>query len=150
MLTLEHDTLTPLLHLVNERLGDFTVPLTRILEDGLQSAQTQVVIGKGGAWGGAQWVPMAASTIKSGRNPATLLVKTGALADSLVRGGAGNVFEVTATTASAGSSLDYAAYQDFGSSRIPAREFLTWYQERLPIYEQIVQSYITGEAAGNA
>lgn len=147
---IEQDQATPWLKLASEKLGDMTEPLTSILEDGLQSAQTQVVIGKGAAFGGASWVAMAPATIKTGRNPATLLVKSGELADSLLRGAAGNFFEVTPFEAVGGSSVDHAAYQYNGTSRIPARPFPAWYAERFEKYDRIIGDWVTGEASGNA
>lgn len=149
MLSLEivQDEVTPFLEVTVERLGDFTIPLTQILEDGLFSAQQQIVEGKGSEFGGAGWEPMAPSTVKSGRDPATLLVKSGALVASLTRGGSGNVFVVGPEEGYAGSDVFYGAFQQGGTSRIPARPFLVWYDERISDYEMLLMNWIaTGEA----
>jgi len=143
------DNVSPQLEIMVERMGDYTHPLTTILEDGLFTAQQQVQEGKGGAFGGSAWPHMAEATIKKGRDPGTLLVETGGLLLSMSRGAAGNLFEVTPTEGSAGTQLEssrngfpYPAAQQAGTSSYPARFFLAWYEERFPDYDLVFLDWI--------
>lgn len=157
-ITAAHDGITPQLTLAMERTSDMTEPLTAILEDGLFTAQRQVVEGKGALFGGAGWPDMAPYTIEKGRDPLTLLVETGALVLSMSRGAPGNVFQVGATEGVAGTSLasqrtgyGYAAGQHRGAPRAnrPPRPYLLWYAERLPDYDRLIAAWILRGAAGN-
>lgn len=155
-ITIEGDTFTPTANLVVDRLRDFTEPLTLILADALLSAQEQIVEGKGSLFSGPTWDPMAASTVKKGRDPATLLVETGALVNSLTRGGDGNIFEVGPTEGIAGTGLTsprngygYAAGQQEGSRNRPPRGYLFLYDERLDVYESWFANWIMADDGGS-
>lgn len=149
-LTIAEDGISPLLSIIDERLSNMTEPLTQILADGLFSAQQQVAEGKGTMFGGSGWAPMAESTIKKGRDPATLLVDSGIMLGSLTRGSSGNIFDVGPMEGVAGSTIPYASHQQYGSSRRPPRPFLAWYPEQFPIYDALILDWISGEAAGNS
>lgn len=156
MLRLEmDDQVTPLLRLIDTRLGDLTAPLARIGGDGMRAAQVQVIEGKGSAWGGAPWAPMAPATIAKGRNPATLGVDKGKMADSLSRGRGGNIFEVTPTSFEGGTNLvsergfAYPSAFHGGTSRQPGRHFMQWYSERFDTYNSIIADFVmSGEVTG--
>jgi phage gpG-like protein len=135
------NTVTSWVELAGARFEDLTVPLTKILDHGLTSAQLQILNGKGAAFGGVAWAPMAPSTARR-RDPATLLVNTGRLAGSFARGGPDNVFEVGPTEAVGGTSVPYAGYQYAGTGRIPARPFPMWYDEFMPDYEKIILDWL--------
>lgn len=62
------------------------------------------------------WPQLAQSTIDR-KGADTPLLETGAMRDSIRH-------EVTGDTARIGSDLDYALYQEVGTSRIPPRSFL--------------------------
>lgn len=71
---------------------------------------------------GSQMAPLALSTIKNkGHNRP--LIEEGDLLSSLV-GGPGHVENVTDTYMSTGTSDPIAAFQEYGTSRIPARPFM--------------------------
>lgn len=121
-----------LLRQLDERLSDFTEPLYEILELELLDARHAVAIAKGVQ--GEPWPPMAAATIRSGRDPSTLLVKSEALLGSLVKDGLRNVFEVTPTSGRAGSAVRHAAWQQDGFDGFPfrpPRAFLIWDESRI-------------------
>jgi HK97 gp10 family phage protein len=63
------------------------------------------------------WPPLAESTIAGKAAGDTPLLETGALRDSITH-------NVDATEAYVGTDLEYAKYQEFGTSRIPPRPFL--------------------------
>jgi hypothetical protein len=143
------DNATPYLSVLVERMSDFSAPLTKILEDGLFSGQEQVVEGKGGMFGRSAWPPMAASTIRKGRDPATLLVERGGLLLSLSRGADGNIFEVEPSEGTAGTGLvssrnafPYPAWQQKGTKSYPPRPYLAWYEERFPAYNAFIGDWI--------
>jgi hypothetical protein len=157
-LVVVEDGITPTLMLITERLEDFTVPLTAILDEGLFSAQEQVYEGKGAAFGFPAWEPMAPATIAKGRDPATLLVESGRLLLSMTRGSEGNIFAVSPTEGVAGTNVtdprNGFAYpsgqQRPGRAKRPARPFLLWYPERVSQYDVMMLDWISGEVAGHA
>ncbi len=145
------ENVTPTVRIMGERLGDMRVPLTRIMEDGLQVAQARVM---GASVPGSEpFAPMSPATIRHGRSPSSLLRDTGRLAASLERGGVGNVFEVTADSGEAGTAVrndrgfPYGAAIQAGTAFMPPRPFLSWYSSRLTEYDRILIAYISGEAA---
>ena len=64
------------------------------------------------------WVPLAASTVERKANGDTPLLETGEMRDSIEHQ------VVSDKEAQIGSASDIAGYQEFGTSRIPARPFL--------------------------
>jgi phage gpG-like protein len=113
---------------LDSHLADFSGPISEILEQALMDAEHTVRVTKD------EWPPMAASTIKSGRDPSSLLVKSGELADSLARGGPGNIFEAGSHSGIAGSAVEHAGFQHFGFDGHPfrpPRPFLVWAEERI-------------------
>jgi hypothetical protein len=168
-ITIEKDEIGPYLQELTARAGDLADPITMALESGLSDAQTAIQSG-GGAFG---WAPYSPTTftidVALGRSRTGMLQGTGALAASLSRGDAGNLFEVTPTSGEAGSTLPQAMYQqegtaqsffllqflrsgkrEFGGLGIPAREFMAWSETRLPEYDGIFLDYLTGEAGSAA
>ena len=130
---------------VSGRLTSLKAPIEQILRLAAQSNVEQVRVGKGAAFGGAPWAPMAASTVKSGRDPETLLVDSGDLLRSLAPGS--NMI-VQDFEGSLGTDVFYAPFQAFGTSRgIPPRHFLEWYDEQEGVYDQVMLDYIHGAAA---
>jgi hypothetical protein len=148
------DTFSSQLNLSIGRAGDFSEPIGIILNDGLAAAQEQIVEGKGALFGGEPWFPMAESTVKKGRDPATLLIDRGVLLLSLNRGGPGNFFDVGPMEGAAGTAITdrgypYAIGQTIGARNRPPRPFLWWPEERIPQYESLFLDHMTGEG-GNA
>lgn len=126
---------------LNLRLDDFEAPITAVLEEALADAENTVRVTKDA------WPPMAAATIKSGRDPSTLLVASGELADSLARGGPGNIFEADSHSGIAGSAVEHAGFQQFGSEGHPfrpPRPFLLWADERIDDYIKIFREHLVG------
>ena len=79
----------------------------KIVEDGSKKAIGTYEFG---------WPPLAESTLEK-KAADTPLLETGELRDSIRH-------EVDGDTARIGSDLDYALYQEVGTSRIPPRSFL--------------------------
>jgi HK97 gp10 family phage protein len=79
----------------------------KIVEDGSKKAIGTYEFG---------WPPLAESTLEK-KAADTPLLETGAMRDSIRH-------EVEGDTARIGSDLDYALYQEVGTSRIPPRSFL--------------------------
>jgi phage gpG-like protein len=75
------------------------------------------------------WPPLAESTLEK-KAADTPLLETGAMRDSIRH-------EVEGDTARIGSDLDYALYQEVGTSRIPPRSFLM--QSAVHHRDEIVQ-----------
>lgn len=146
------DTIAPLLTLMAERVGDFSEPIGIVLNDALGTVQEQIVEGKGALFGGDAWLPMAAATIKKGRDPSTLMLDRGHLLLSLIKGGPANIFEVTPSEGRAGTSIEDRGYpyglgQQIGARNRPPRAFAWWPEERIPQYESLFLDHVMGEQA---
>jgi HK97 gp10 family phage protein len=92
----------------------------KIVEDGSKKAIGTYEFG---------WPPLAESTLEK-KAADTPLLETGELRDSIRH-------EVDGDTARIGSDLDYALYQEVGTSRIPPRSFLM--QSAVHHRDEIVQ-----------
>jgi phage gpG-like protein len=139
-LTIERDDVSPFLHVMANSMSDFTEPLTMILQDALGQAARRVAETKGPGPEGELWAPPAKGT-RYGPGQ-SLLERSGAMLDSLVPQGPGNFFEVSPTEGRAGSLIPYAAFQQFGTGRIPPRPFLGWDLDRLPQYDAWIWTHI--------
>jgi len=130
MIAIEIDTSAPIstLNIMAENTGDFTEPISEVLESALSDARTEVEASKGGLFGAA-WNPMSRFTadppellqhlgVMHPREPSTLLQDTGELAASLERGGPNNIFTATAMEGQAGTSDPAAAFVQEGTSRV--------------------------------
>ena len=141
------DTVTPHLAEMTAKLSDLTVPITAIGQAWMRDAAINIGAAKGALYGPA-WPPMAASTVRKGRNPATLLVDTGALLDA-ASGGPGAFSSVTPMSGEfaiepIGKRGAYAGFQNFGTSKIPARDFGDpVYPQQLEEYAGIMQEFVT-------
>ena len=71
--------------------------------------------------GGAGWAPLAPSTVKQKGAKTPILVESGRLKASLVRGAPGNVFNATPNGAEVGSDDRLLRIHQFGTNSIPAR-----------------------------
>ncbi len=79
----------------------------------------------------AIWPPHAPSTIQR-YGPHPLLILSGRmLSASTQRGADGGRMEIGPRSMRAGVDIEYAKYQQFGTSRIPAREFYYVHEENL-------------------
>jgi hypothetical protein len=79
----------------------------------------------------AIWPPHAPSTVQR-YGPHPLLILSGRmLAASTQRGADGGRMEIGPRSMRAGVDIEYAKYQQFGTSRIPAREFYYVHEENL-------------------
>jgi hypothetical protein len=140
------DEATPTIRLIDARLSDFTPLNERILEIGLSDAAFDVEVSKGALFGRV-WAPMAFSTARKGRDPATLMVEHGALLGSLSRGGAGNVFTAGPFEGEAKSEDDSIALHHYGTATEPERSILLWNEERYPEFDAMAADHVTGETA---
>jgi hypothetical protein len=138
------DEATPTLRLIDARLDDFTSVNDRMLRIGLSDAAFDTEVSKGALFGRA-WAPMALSTIKKGRDPATLMVEFGALLGSLSPGGDNNVLTARPFDGIAESTDPKIGFQHYGTDRITAREILLWNEERFPEFEAMVADHVLGE-----
>jgi HK97 gp10 family phage protein len=100
----------------------------KIVEDGSKKAIGTYEFG---------WPPLAESTLEK-KAADTPLLETGELRDSIRH-------EVDGDTARIGSDLDYALYQEVGTSRIPPRSFLmqSAVHHRDEIVHEIGQTMVT-------
>lgn len=113
------------------QLSDMSTPLKQIGEDLLDDNWNNFT--ENGQLFAGDWAPLADSTvrdrIRKGFAPNQTLVRTGELRDGFTqRGAADNVFEVTSSSVTVGSSSVIAGYQHNGTGRIPARPLVgvTW------------------------
>ena len=148
------DEASPFLQVMIERAGDLRQPLGEILRSGLQDAEQ-----------GQEMAPHAPATFLVdrvlGRTRQGMLRETGALAGSLVEGGAGNVLRVSETEGEAGTSVPYAKTLQEGTQKtfflvqylahgtrawggrgIPTRVIVYWREERIPEYEMLLADYL--------
>jgi phage gpG-like protein len=86
--------------------------------------------------GGTKWRKLAASTVrqreKKGYTPINILRRTGILASSITVQPAGN------NAITAGTNVGYAAFNNFGTRKMPARPFLVLQQEDLQDFQDII------------
>ena len=78
-----------------------------------------------------------------GARRSPLLVRTGALRDSLTRNGAaGHIEEMDQQTLSVGSRLPYAIFHQFGTRRMPARPLIVLSDARSARWAEFVRNAI--------
>ena len=88
----------------------------------------------GNAW--APWAPFTRSErTHKGNADLGLLLDEGDLLLSIDKAVIGESVEI-------GSNLDYAADLQNGTDHMPAREFLGWSPESVPVYENLYKRYI--------
>lgn len=111
-----------------ERL-DFTEPLTDfvgVLEDQESSAWDSRMSPAGEAW-----PPLSEYTIRKKGHDRPLIL-TGALRAAMTdRHAPGHVGEVQPTLMTFGTDIDYAGFHEYGTQRIPQREFASISEENL-------------------
>lgn len=73
---------------------------------------------------GTPWAPLKRPSKRRGGKSAKPLRDKGLLMASVTGAGAGHVEELTKTAFVFGTNLDYAGFHQFGTRRIPQREFL--------------------------
>jgi hypothetical protein len=134
------DEISGELRMITERAGDFTAPITRILEDGLAAARQRFVT-KGPGPSGETWAEPAPGTHYGPGE--SLLVRSGHLLDSLSQGGEDNIFEVTATEGQAGTGVLYAGFNVISGMR----PFIGWTEDHFPAYDNLVLDHLVGEPA---
>lgn len=89
---------------------------------------------------GTPWPPLKRKRPK-GHNPGHRpLIDFGKLLASVVSDGTGHVETVTDDSAEFGTSVDYAGYQNFGTSHIPAREFMAASDDMQDLAAELVAS----------
>ena len=84
---------------------------------------------------GAGWAGLAASTLRRKRSGA-ILRETSALMGSVAFMGASN------TEARVGAGTEYGLYHQFGTSKMPQREFIGIAGRHEPLIEKIFQEYL--------
>lgn len=179
-ITVEKDEIGPYLQVMTSRAGDWSQPITRVLESGLEDAR-QTIQGGGPDFG---WAPTSLWTLKVdeaiGRARQGQLRETGGLLASF------RLFEVGPTEGSAGSDSPIAKFQQegtdktffflqwlrsigaispeerfaagspgtvsqfFGGRGIIPRAFLFWREEKFDEYDRIFMDHLMAEGEGNA
>ena len=107
-------------------ITDLSVAWEQIGEDLLQDNRDNF-LAEGGVFPGGFWPALALSTVGErirlgygGWSP--MLVRTGALLESVtIRGGMNNIFQVTATGVTVGTSDPKAVFHQYGTRRMPMR-----------------------------
>jgi phage gpG-like protein len=132
-------------------LADNT-PALREIADDFREMVAQQFASEGRA-GGTPWAPLGRAGFASpsprgmpapprAQRAAPLLVRTGALRDSLTGRGAGSVEEMDATTLTLGSRLPYAIFHQRGTRHMPARPVIVLTDERRTQWTGIVRGAI--------
>lgn len=131
-------TLAPAWQVIGEALlGDFAVNM----------------VAEGGMFAdGRKWAPLALSTAAErerlgygGEHP--IEYRTGLLAESLATQGAlGNVFEVAPDSLVVGSDLEYAGWQQDGTSRMPARRLVGLSRRRVAAITRELGDFVREQA----
>ena len=123
-------------------------PALREIADDFREMIAQQFASEGSA-GGTPWPPRksvgaARRFAQSGRGIASpLLVRTGALRDSLIGlGAAGNVEEIDARSLTLGTRVPYAIFHQLGTRRMPARPIIVLSDARTERWTEIVRSAI--------
>ncbi|MFB3921597.1 MAG: phage virion morphogenesis protein [Terriglobia bacterium] len=89
------------------------------------------------------WRRSAMSAPPSGRgNTSPLLVRTGALRDSLTRTGAGHIEEMDEGSLILGTRVPYAMFHQLGTRRMPARPIIVLTGERAQRWSGFVRNVI--------
>lgn len=99
-----------------------------------------------------KWQPLAASTVRDrvrrgyeGDHP--ILWRTGELAASLSeRGAAGNIFETSKRGLRVGTSIPYASFHEYGTSRMPPRPLVGLTRNRSQAIVRAVGDYVREQA----
>jgi phage gpG-like protein len=87
------------------------------------SAQARLCFDQGRSPDGTAWAALVNPSARRGGSSARPLRDTGLLMASCASG-VGHAEQITDSTLTWGTNVDYAAYQQFGTHRIPARPFL--------------------------
>lgn len=158
-ITIEKNEIGPYLQVLAERASDWSQPITKVLESGLEDARA-VISGGGSSFG---WAPTSPWTLKVdevlGRARQGQLQETGGLLNSL------RVFAVSPSEGEAGTDSPVARYQQEGTSRtffllqlpmrefggygIPPRPFLFQHEEKFPEYDAMFLDHLMAEGEGN-
>lgn len=99
-----------------------------------------------------KWEPLAPSTQRDrerrGYEPDhPILWRTGTLAASLSeRDGPGNIFETTKTSVRVGTSVPYASYHEYGTTRMPPRPLVGLTRSRSEAIVRAVGDYVRQQA----
>ncbi len=109
-------------------IRDLTPAWTEIGED-LLGDFAQNMVREGGFFGGGTWPPLAASTIadkqRQGYGMMPMLWRTGELAESLSeRNAPGNIFDARPDSLTVGTSVRYAGFHQYGTSRMLRRSIV--------------------------
>lgn len=173
--TVELDEVGPFLQEMMERVSDLSEPIGLVLELGLEDARATIRAG-GPDFGWPSHSPWTFKADKAlgGRTRVGMGWETGRMIDSLVPGGAGNVFEKAPLEGRAGTALTsprtgypYAAgfeegrdksfkivqfietegaIAEFNSTPVPPRALVYWHEEEFSEYERIFGDHVMGEA----
>lgn len=121
-----------------EAAGDYREALEEISADFREMAARQFAT-EGGAEG-TPWPPLAPSTARRRKVKTGLLVSSGLLARSLgARGAEGGVEETDARTLTLGTRVLFAAFHQFGTSRMSARPLIVLTAARAAKWTEIVR-----------
>jgi len=135
-----------------EALAD-NAPALREIADDFREMVAQLFSSEGRA-GGTPWparksVGTARRVARTGRSiTSPLLVRTGALRDSLIGlGAAGNVEEIDEGSLTLGTRVPYAIFHQLGTRRMPARPIIVLSDARTERWTEIVRSAIEEKTA---
>jgi len=118
-------------------------PALREIADDFREMLAQQFASEGRAQG-TPWAGRVGPTLASarpGQAPA-LLVRTGALRDSLISPGSGHVEEMDGRSLTLGTRLPYAMFHQLGTRHMPARPIIVLSEERSQRWAEVVRTAI--------
>jgi phage gpG-like protein len=102
---------------------------------------------------GTPWAPRKSPLVgadgvrpRRGERRSPLLVRTGALRDSLARPGAGHVEEMDAGSLTLGTRLPYALFHQLGTRHMPARPIIVLSDARAQRWTEMIRAAIEEKA----
>ena len=140
--------LSPAFEAIGEDLlGDFAANMT--MEGGLYGKTARSYLGEAAG----PWKPLADSTVRErerlgygGAHP--ILQRKGELRESLtIRGGVGNVFEVSPDRLRVGTSLFFAFFHQDGTQKMPARPLVGVSRQRRSAIKQRLVEFVNATVA---
>ncbi len=127
------DAVLDKLRKAKQKLDNLSKPLT---EAGLyMERETKLNFARQSTPEGAGWAALSPSTLRR-KSSGAILRETGALMGSVAFQGASN------TEARVGAGTAYGIYHQFGTSKMPAREFIGIASRHEPKIEKIFQQYL--------
>ena len=145
------DSVSQALQSFEDALADNAPALARVADDFREMVAQQFA--SEGRVGGTPWPARAGAGLASSVSRRTmqalpLLVRTGALRDSLTTpGAAGSVEELDGASLTLGTRLPYAMFHQLETRRMPARPLIVLSDERSQRWSELVRSAIEEKTA---